>query len=94
MNKFNISIRQLSFALLVFLAVSTSYKHVECKDTFSSISESLFSNIKCLPSAYADFNADKRIDIYCISHSGKVIEIWLAQEKDPLFNKFKEFSLK
>lgn len=67
---------------------------VQSKDTFSQLSDSLFSNIQCVPYAYGDFNADKRVDIFCVSKSATQVEIWLAQEKEPLFEKFSFFSLK
>ena len=79
----------ISSILIVVLETSL----VDTKDTFSQIAENIFSNIKCVPYAYGDFNADKRIDIFCVSKSGKQAEIWLAQEKEPLFDRFKVFSL-
>lgn len=68
----------IGMALIATVSVSS-------KDTFSPISDAAFSDIRCVPYAYGDFNADKRIDILCTSQSGKQIEIWLAQEREPLF---------
>ena len=34
------------------------------------IDKSGFGNISCIPYAYADFNADKLVDIYCVSQPG------------------------
>ena len=83
---------QLSLALggIILLFISS----VQSKDTFTEITDAQFSNIDCVPYAYGDFNADKRIDIFCVSNQGVQIEIWLAQEKEPLFSQFKKFSLK
>jgi hypothetical protein len=77
------------FSLLYLLAHLTW-----AKDTFSQISPSVFTNINCVPYAYGDFNADKRVDIFCVSNFGLQVEIWLAQEREPLFEKANVFSLK
>ncbi len=80
--------------LLSFLfSTSNSSLFVESKDTFTELKENVFSNLQCLPYAYADFNADKRIDIYCVAEAGMQIQIWLAQERDPLFSKHLAFYL-
>lgn len=75
---------------VVFLLVISSSL---AKDTFSPISDSSFYDIQCVPYAYGDFNADKRIDIFCSSKSGKQLEIWLAQEREPLFLQHQVFKL-
>lgn len=82
----------ITIGLLFF--VSSDRLLVEAKDTFSQLSDSAFSDIHCVPYAYGDFNADKRIDIFCVSKSGHQIEIWLAQEKEPLFSSTLVFQLK
>lgn len=80
--------------LLIVTALVVLVKHIHAKDTFSQLSDSSFSDIQCVPYAYGDFNADKRVDIFCVSKSGKQIEIWLAQEKEPLFTQHQIFKLK
>ena len=79
-------------SLLFSLNTSNSFA-VESKDIFNKVDENIFSNLQCLPFAYADFNADKRIDIYCVADSGKQIQIWLARDEG-LFSKPIEFYLK
>ena len=41
----------------------------------SRISDANFGNMSCVPYAYGDFNADKLVDIFCVSksQSGKCI---------------------
>ena len=73
-----------SLIILQFIALA---QPAHAKDTFSQISPSVFTNIKCVPYAYGDFNADKRVDIFCVSNNGHQFEIWLAQEKEPLFER-------
>jgi hypothetical protein len=52
----------------------------------SIVDEKTFGSIRCVPYAYADFNADKLVDIYCVCEASNRIEIWVAQESsDPLF---------
>lgn len=59
------------------------------------VNQKAFGSIQCVPYAYADFNADKLVDIYCVSKPGHFIEIWIAQESmDPLFLQYKKTSLK
>lgn len=53
----------------VFLLIAIN--HVTCKDSFSKIEPNLLNLIQCVPYAYGDFNADKLVDIYCISNSGR-----------------------
>jgi hypothetical protein len=55
---------------ILFLFLSINWKLTQSKDTFSKISENIFSNIKCVPYAYGDFNGDKRVDIFCVSDQG------------------------
>lgn len=83
----------LATVVLVIALVADECHRVHAKDTFSPLSNSAFSDIQCVPFAYGDFNADKRIDIFCVSGQGKKIEIWLAQEREPLFAKYLESSL-
>jgi hypothetical protein len=40
------------------------------KDSFSQISPTLLNLAQCTPFAYGDFNADKLIDIFCVSNPG------------------------
>jgi hypothetical protein len=77
----------------IFLLIFTTCVAVikSDKDTFSDLSDSSFSDIQCVPYAYGDFNADKLVDIFCVSEQGKQFEIWLAQEKQPLFTRNKNF---
>lgn len=84
---------QMRAVIFIFLASFTS-NFVQSKDTYSQISDGSFSDIQCVPYAYGDFNADKRVDIFCVSKSGTQVEIWLAQEKEPLFSQHKVFTLK
>lgn len=64
------------------------------KDSFLPLSESSFSDMRCVPYAYGDFNADKFVDVFCVSNEGRQVEIWLAREnKEPLFERSKIFSL-
>lgn len=77
--------------VLTILVITISIAYA--KDTFSQLSDSAFSDIHCVPYAYGDFNADKRIDIICVSKSGHQIEIWLAGEKEPLFSQYIVFKL-
>lgn len=76
----------LSLNLLIIFSLINYI--IAIKDTFSPIGSDLFNNIQCVPHAYGDFNADKRVDIICVPKSGDQIEIWLAQEKEPLFSRF------
>jgi hypothetical protein len=80
--------------ITLFFLLFKALNLINAKDTFSQISPSVFTNIKCVPYAYGDFNADKRVDIFCVSNSGFQVEIWLAQEREPLFERAKAFSLK
>ncbi len=52
------------------LIVFSIYLQTHC---FSAaiVSDKAFGNISCVPYAYADFNADKLVDIYCVSQPGK-----------------------
>jgi hypothetical protein len=50
---------------------------VICKDSFSALSENVFTSIKCVPYAYADFNSDKLVDIFCVSNPGKHLKSYL-----------------
>lgn len=34
------------------------------------VNQKAFGSIECVPYAYADFNADKLVDIYCVSKPG------------------------
>lgn len=57
---------------IVYLLVA-SILTITCslaKDTFTELDQSSFSKIECVPYAYGDFNADKRVDIFCVSESG------------------------
>ncbi|RNA36850.1 hypothetical protein BpHYR1_025927 [Brachionus plicatilis] len=81
MNKSNLGLNLAIIFSLTNFCIST-------KDTFSPIGSDLFNKIQCVPHAYGDFNADKRVDIICVTKSGDQIEIWLAQEKEPLFSRF------
>lgn len=78
--------------LFTFLILTLSL--VNGKDTFSKIDPKTFTNINCVPYAYGDFNADKRVDIFCVSNAGNQFEIWLAQEVEPLFQLKKAYKLK
>lgn len=85
----------VSIVAVIGTLLSPSFLHLaHAKDTFSELTASAFSDIQCVPYAYGDFNADKRIDIFCVSKSGRQIEIWLAQDREPLFSRFNSFSLK
>ena len=65
------------------------------KDTFSQLSEAVFNDIHCIPFAYGDFNADKLVDIFCVSVRDKAtVEIWLAQDKEPLFKRTTQIPIK
>ena len=75
----------MNIHILLYIALLVTYCHTT-KDTFSKINDSLFTNIQCVPYAYGDFNADKRVDIFCVNKQSDQIEIWLAQEKEPLFS--------
>ena len=79
---------------ILFFLLSIFAYLTHAKDTFSQISPSVFTNINCVPYAYGDFNADKRVDIFCVSNSGSQVEIWLAKEGEPLFERAKAFSLR
>lgn len=86
--------RWLVVVVVVLTLVVLGAWQAEGKDSFAQIQEQIFSNIQCLPFAYADFNADKRIDIYCVADAGRRVEIWTAQEREPLFNLNQSFNLK
>ncbi len=43
-----------------------------CKDSYTQLSDQIIPNINCVPYAYGDYNADKLIDIFCISGLGIV----------------------
>lgn len=55
---------------ILIVLLSINLKLTQSKDTFSKISENIFSSIKCVPYAYGDFNGDKRVDIFCVSDQG------------------------
>lgn len=59
------------------------------------VKDKTFGSVECVPYAYGDFNADKLVDIYCVTHKANRIEIWIAQESmDPLFLRYKTATLK
>ena len=35
------------------------------------VNKKAFGSLSCVPYAYGDFNADKLVDIYCVSQPGK-----------------------
>ena len=47
----------------------------------------------CVPYAYGDFNADKLVDIFCVSDDGHQVTVLLAQDQDPMFFNFTSFRL-
>lgn len=58
------------------------------------VNDKTFGSVECVPYAYGDFNADKLVDIYCVTHLANRIEIWIAQESmDPLFLRYKTATL-
>jgi hypothetical protein len=58
------------YLLVVAVACWTSRTTSADKDTFTQLTDSAFSNIQCVPYAYGDFNADKLVDIFCVSNAG------------------------
>jgi hypothetical protein len=56
---------QLIFVILVMLAMRRDV--LAASD--SRISDLNFGNMSCVPYAYGDFNADKLVDIFCVSKS-------------------------
>ncbi len=61
---------KLGFVLILCSIAVVVVVHAD-KDTFSQLTDSAFSNIQCVPYAYGDFNADKLVDIFCVSNDGK-----------------------
>ncbi len=57
-----------SVFFLVLISILAVYGD---KDTFSQLTDSAFNNIQCVPYAYGDFNADKFVDIFCVSNAGE-----------------------
>ncbi len=64
---------------LKWLFISIVFNYLLCninaKDSFTSISTSLVNIEKCIPFAYGNFNADKFMDIYCVSNSRKSLNL-------------------
>jgi isopentenyl phosphate kinase len=77
---------------LIFLFCAILVKS-DKDNSFTLIKKEEFSINQCVPYAYGDFNADKRIDIFCVTPTDD-IEVWLAQEKKPLFSKSTVLKLK
>ena len=86
MNKLRLIISHLMLVLL-------------CQTYFVSgslISDANIGNLTCVPFAYGDFNADKRVDVFCVP-SQNVFQVWLGVEQGsskPLFTEYKTYTLK
>jgi hypothetical protein len=57
--------------LFIFLFILCKLNLIKCKENFKLLSRTSFPIDKCTPHAYADFNADKLIDIFCVSETGR-----------------------
>ena len=58
--------------LIIIICILIQINISESKDSFS-IAQNLLNLIKCTPFAYGDFNADKLIDIFCVTDLGDKI---------------------
>ena len=55
--------------LICIMLMLTLSRHSALADSGMRISDANFGNMSCVPYAYGDFNADKLVDIFCVSQS-------------------------
>jgi hypothetical protein len=60
----------LFLAFIVSLLIHALFDACQCNAAI--VNEKAFGSLNCVPYAYGDFNADKFVDIYCVSQPGNL----------------------